>query len=240
MGSRTIWLSLLIAAIIAGVPAQFGGTAVAGTVDIFSGPQYGSNDISGSNTGVAVSPAWAVPTSSGYEWISYGATGCNTFVVSTGRCTAGPSNPVGTTVNSTPTAIFYQTFVITDPSDSGILQVWADDTAGVWLDSGTVTTGNGSTGTLEWAANGTLGQNCANAPISCTQNMDAQIPLTLSAGTYTLVFDAYQLVGGSPFGIMYAGVLSDSDATTPEPATYLLMGFGLAGLGALVRCRKQA
>jgi hypothetical protein len=62
----------------------------------------------------------------------------------------------------------------------------------------------------------------------------------LSAGTYTLVFDAYQLVGGSPFGIMYAGVLSDSDATTPEPATYLLMGFGLAGLGALVRRRKQA
>jgi hypothetical protein len=240
LGSRTMWLSLSMTAIIAGVPAQFGGMAAAGTVDIFSGPEYGSNDISGSNTGVAVSPAWAVPTGPGYEWISYGATGCNTFVAATGRCTPGPANPVGTTVTGTPTAIFYQTFTITDPSDSGVLDVWADDTAGVWLDNGTVTTGNGSSGELLFAPNGTLGTNCANAPIGCLQQNDAQIPLNLTTGTYTLVFDAYQLVGGSPFGLMYAGVLSDTDASTPEPATYLLMGFGLAGLGALVRRRKRA
>ena len=29
----------------------------------------------------------------------------------------------------------------------GYLDVWADDTAGVWLDDGTVAAGNGSSGT---------------------------------------------------------------------------------------------
>jgi hypothetical protein len=66
--------------------------------------------------------------------------------------------------------------------------------------------------------------------------MDAQIGLNLTPGTYTLVIDAYQLVGGSPFGVMYDGVLTN----TPEPASYILMGLGLAGLGTLIRRRRRA
>jgi hypothetical protein len=222
---------------IVGIPAQFGGTALAGTVDIFSGPQSGSNNIAGANTGVMASPAWYVPPSgSPFEWISYGDTGCNTFVALTGRCTPGPANPAGTTTTGTPTAIFYQTFTITDAFDSGNLMVWADDTAAVWLDTGTVTSGDGSSGTLEWAANPVLGNNCADQPIGCTTNMDAIIGLGLPTGTYTLVIDAYQLVGGSPFGVMYDGVLNN----TPEPASYMLLGIGLAGLGTLLRRRKRA
>jgi hypothetical protein len=230
----------LVSALVAGIPARFGGVALAGTIDIWSLPDRGSNSIDGVNVGVATSPAWAAPApGSGYEWISYSDTGCNFFVVSTGKCTPGPANPVGTPVTGTPTAIFYQSFTLTT-AESGDLDVWADDTAGVWLDNGTVTTGDGSGGTMLFAPNGTLGTNCANAPIGCLSTTGAVIPLSLSAGTYTLVFDAYQLVGGSPFGIAYDGVLSTPDTNSPEPASYMLMGLGLAGLGVLVRRRKRA
>jgi hypothetical protein len=236
-GSRIFGRVLFLSVLIAGLPAQFGGVAAAGTVDIFSGPQSGSNNIDGTNTGVMVSPAWA-PAPTGAEWVSYGDTGCNTFVVLTGFCTPGPSNPLGTTVTGTPTAIFYQTFTITDAFDAGNLNVWADDTAGVWLDPGTVASGDGSTGSLLWVPNPTLGSNCAGQPIGCITGMDAVIPLNLTTGTYTLVIDAYQLVGGSPFGVMYDGLLTNSTGT-PEPATLALMGLGLAGL-AFARRRKRA
>ena len=239
-GSRNVYFGLLVSALMAGLPAQFGAVAAAGTVDIFSQPGNGSNNMGGTNEGIPTSPAWYMPPpGSPYEWISYGATGCNTFVPLTGLCTAGPQNPAGTTVTGTPTAVFYATFTVTDPNDSGWLYVWADDTAGVWLDPGTVTSGNGDiTGaTMEFAPNGNLGNNCAEPqPIGCTAGTQANIFLSLGPGTYTLVFDAYQLIGGSPFGVMYDGVLT----STPEPASYMLMGLGLAGLGTLVRRRKRA
>jgi len=113
----------------------------------------------------------------------------------------------------------------------------ADDTASVYLDTGVVTSGTGSSGTLKWAANPNLGNNCANQPIGCTTGMDAAIQLSLSAGTYTIVIDAYQIVGGSPFGVMYDGVLN-ADGSTPEPATFMPMGLGVAALGTLIRRRK--
>ena len=233
-GSRTIWLTLLVSALTAGMPGWFGGAASAGTIDIWSLPNRGSNSVDGINVGVATTPAWYEPSpGSGYEWISYGDTGCNFFVVSTNRCTPGPANPGATTVTGAPTAIFYQTFTLTAGA-TGYLDVWADDTAGVWLDSGIITTGNGSGGTMLASPDGTLGANCAAGPVGCMPGNGAAIPLDLTTGTYTLVFDTYQLVGASPFGLMYNGVLA-----TPEPASYMLMGLGLAGLGILARRRRR-
>ena len=208
-GPRVVWLGLVVSALMVG------SVASAGTVDIFSTPGSGSNNVSGTNIGIPVSPVWAVPTSSQYEWISYGETGCNAFNPQTGTCTPGPANPPGYTNPADPTAVFYQTFTVTDALDFGYLYVWADDTAGVWLDPGTVTSGTGEItgGVEEWAPNFNPGSNCANGPVSCLPTGGAEIPLNLITGTYTLVIDAYQFVSYSPFGVMYDGVLTGVSAT---------------------------
>jgi hypothetical protein len=243
-GSRTLRLTLLASALV-GIPAQFGGVATAGTintVDIFSfaGAAGSSNSINSTgNVAILVTPVWAIPASSQYEWISYAETGCNTFDPATGHCTPDSGSPPATTIGGTPTATFYQTFTLTSAS-SGDVEVWADDTAGVWLDSGTVTSGDGSSGISEWAPNGNLGGNCANAPIGCTLANGADIALNLQPGTYTLVIDGYQLIPGTPFGVMYDGQLSTNGGNTPEPAGYMLMGLGLAFLGTLIQRRKRA
>jgi hypothetical protein len=233
---RGIPLGVLLSALLAGIPA-----ATAGTVDIWSAPNFGSNNQTGTNVSVSAAPAWAVSADpSDYEWISYGDTGCNS--VTSSPCTPGPSNPPATTIEGTPTAIFYQTFTLT-ASSTGTLDVWADDAASVWLDTGTVTFGTGSSGTLLDPANGVLGPNCSNGAndmVGCTEANAGVIPLSLSAGTYTLVIDAYQLIGGSPFGVMYDGELTGESPSAPEPASYMLMGLGLAGLAALIQRRKRA
>jgi PEP-CTERM motif-containing protein len=237
-GTRGVILCLLVATVVC-LPA------FAGTVDIFSNLTSESNNITGTDVAIPVSPAWA-PAGPGYEWVSYANTGCNSYNAMTGICTPGPDNPagvVGTITEPDPvaaTAVFYKTFTITDPSDSGYLDIWADDTARVWLDPGTITSGDGSGiagGTMLIDANPVAGPNCADAPIGCLPGMDAAFGLTLTAGTYTLVIDAYQFIGGSPFGVMYDGVLSST--STPEPATFMLLGLGLVGLGVVAR-RKRA
>src|SRR5579871_5703555 len=117
--SRILCSGVMIFALMLCAPFAF-----AGTVDIFSSTT-GTNNQTGTDIAIPVSPAWA-PSGPGYEWISYGNTGCNTFVALTGRCTPGPQNPAGASgplTSSNITATFYQTFTVTDTFDSGTLNV---------------------------------------------------------------------------------------------------------------------
>jgi hypothetical protein len=192
---------------------------------------------------VPVSPSWA-PIGMGYEWVSYGQTGCNTFVALTGVCTAGTFNPPAATGNitltgdggvpSAPTATFFNVFDLpAGETFTGSINVWADDTARVYIN-----------GSLLIDANPIPGGNCSNAPIGCLPNMDAVLNLTpyLTSGENTLEIDAYQFLGGSPFGVMYDGSITTSSSPdpAPEPASYVLMGLGLAAIGILIPRARRA
>lgn len=231
--SRPAGYFLLVFGLVAGIPATY-----AGIIDINSAtdPTNQWNNI-GPDVAIPVSPAWQ-PSGAGYEWISYASTGCNLFDPMTGICVAGPDNPlaaVGPIAGSSPadpTATFFYLFALTDDFNTGSITVWADDTARVSLD-----------GNMLIEANPNLGGNCADAPIGCLPSMNATVDigaLNLTSGIHLLEIDAYQLVGASPFGVMYTGSIDSEPAPIPEPASYMLLGLGLAGIATLIpRARRS-
>jgi len=210
------------------LPLAFGGEV--SVIDVNSGldPATESNN-KGPDVAVAIpalswQPNGATADGSPYEWISFNAhTGldCASF----GTCLPN------TTVGGTPTAIFTQTFDLPDPYNGGTINIWADDTATVFL------------GDIEvFAANGTLGPNCAATSIGCIPDAVGQIVISnscnnanaltthcvdLGAGSETLTINTYQL-GGGAFGVLYEGEITSE--LVPEPGTYALLGFGLIGL----------
>ncbi len=237
-GIRALRDSFLVAIVAVCLPA-----AHAGIINVNSDLTNEANSQSGIDIAIPVSPSWQ-PNGIGYEWISYANTGCNTFVALTGVCSPGTDNPAAAVGNvtlaggdpSAPTAIFYKDFTLPYDANTGTISVWADDTARVYLD-----TPGGQI--LLTDANPNLGSNCANAPIGCVPGMDATFNITalnLTSGNYTLEVQAYQLIGGTPFGVMYTGQIDSSQSAVPEPATYVLLGLGLAGLGILVPRAKRA
>jgi len=221
-----------VALVLVVLPACYAGII---DVSVNSDLTNQSNNITGTDVAIATSPVWA-PGGTGFEWISYAATGCNIFNAVTGMCTPLVSVPavagslsVG---ESTPSAIFSKDFFLPYASNAGTITVWADDTARVYIDD-----------ILVVDAHNTQGNNCSNVPIGCltqtgyTFNISS---LDLGSGNHVLTVEAYQMVTGSPFGVMYTGTIqSSSDPSVPEPASYVLLGLGLAGVGLLARRKSK-
>jgi len=160
-----------------------------------------TNLVDGTNEVITPHPVWKAPTAT-RKWISYANTGM-------GLGSFSPANGSYT---------FKETFILPMASNSGWLDVWADDTVEVFLNGTNIKTGN------------YIPDNaCASGPPSCEPTEGAHIVLSglpLVKGLNTLQFDLKQLWGG-PSGLMYEGQIT----STPEPGTMGMMA--LAGLGLL-------
>jgi hypothetical protein len=172
--------------------------------------------------GITPDPNWQpnnTGASSGAFWISFTNTGAGGIVV------APNATPPLTHANVT------EFFTIPIPAGFGSLSliVWADDTAGVSLNGGAtyLTPGGGAL-----APNPTQGGICAATALSCFPGGGALFNISLTGAAQTLEFDVFQR-GGGPFGLLYAGTLTP----VPEPATMLLLGSALAGVGVVARRR---
>ncbi len=125
------------------------------------------------------------------------------------------------------------TFTISIPAGFASLSllVWADDTAGVRLDGGSYIA---STTAGASAPNPVQGVNCAAGGLTCTAGGGAAFNILLGGTAHELHFDVFQRAGDA-FGLLYSGDLQP----VPEPATMLLVGSVLAGVGYISRRRLQ-
>lgn len=173
---------------------------------------------------IAPDPAWQGnnPGGSSAVWVSYTpGTGSGGVVVTPN--VVPPLTPVNATT----------TFTIGIPAGFAVLNllVWADDTAGVRLDGGGYLP---STTPGASAPNPTQGVNCAAGGLTCTAGGGAAFSILLGGTAHDLHFDVFQR-GQDAFGLLYTGDLQ----AVPEPATMLLVGSVLAGVGYISRRRLQ-
>lgn len=160
----------------------------------------------GANVCIPPVGVWAPPPA-GTCWVSYAQTGA-------GGMSPGPGM-----------VSFVQWFFLPYSTNTGSVTVFADDTAGVWLN-----------GVLMFPANMTQDNACAAGPIGCTMNPfeGGIINLAgLGAGWNVLQFDVWQ-TGGDGYGVLYYGQV---ESVVPEPASLLLMGTGLLALAGVARKR---
>jgi hypothetical protein len=163
-------------------------------------------------------PEWA-PALPESDWISFGPT--------------GDHNDPGYFSPRDGTAVTFTTkFVLTGAITGGSLDVLADDSTSVILNGHTLI-----------AADLKPGTRCSSAPVGCLMSTEgvftfAELSPYLVDGTNTLSFGVVQ-VGGSSFGLDFAGHIDDGSdqAETPETSTVALIGVGLVVV-ALLRRRK--
>jgi hypothetical protein len=197
-------------------------TASAGTLSFASGDGINEfNSRSYTNVTIGVNPAWEQNHPGGGSWISYADTGTPGSVV--------PNNVVAFPI--LPTALFFEYFTLdSSPITSSLLNVWADDTAGVAVNNHIVQ-----------LPNGVQDSACAAGPIGCTpgEGLHLDISQYLRPGTNVLSFAVYQR-GGGPFGLLYDGQVNTAGlpTETPEPATMGMMGVAMAAIALFVKKRK--
>jgi hypothetical protein len=186
----------------------------AGTITLVSTGAL-SNDGSGTTYAITPDPVWAspltAPNGTASTWVS--------DVATTTR-----NSPVGSIVN------FTDTFTLTgDPSlYFGSITVLADDSTSVILN-----------GHQLQAVNLNQGTNCSNAPIGCLTSTQLTITLPSAdfiSGANHLSFGVRQGIANTPFGVDFAGVVSNA----PEPATFGVFGLGMVVLSLTAARSRRA
>ena len=170
---------------------------------------------SSSPTSTAVTPTpspWAIPTTG--TWISTSNTNAD-----------GTGPALSTEVKFTSPVIHFGAGSVLS------FQVWADDTAEVFLDGSTSLSllNAGS------APNTTLDGACAAGTLGCEASEFGQFSTGALTGDHTISVQVSQLLAATPFGTLVEGDLSPS--AVPEPATILLLGSALATAGVVSRRR---
>ena len=166
-------------------------------------------EISCSVQTISVHSLWQAndPIGNDAKWISYADTGVDGH-------TLAPL--LGEVSVFTVTETFFANI-----GDILYLDVWADDTAEVFLNGISLNTPN-------------FTQNiCANGVIGCEPGENGMFSHTFTlSGMQALSFDVFQVGTGTinranPFGLLYSGSVS----SVPEPSVLALIGLGLMGLG---------
>jgi hypothetical protein len=148
--------------------------ARADTIAILSGSDLTGTTEWNNRTGADVpidvypEPIWKAPVG-GAKWISYALTGPGQNSVANTPLEEGM-------VTGPPTASFYTTFFLPNPSVSGQLHVWADDTAAVFVDG---------IMRIDITAPIARATYCAEAPVSCTPEMGGSVDLGGLGAAYT-------------------------------------------------------
>lgn len=193
-------------------------TAFGDSIEFCSDGVNEGNDRTGANVAIAENPAW-VPGDGACRWVSYAATGGHGEIVSP------PNTDLGT-----PTAVFWESFFLPGPA-FGTLRIWADDTAGVKLESSGSLIPLASPNTIQDGA-------CAAGGIACEPHEGGVIEFYVPfAGVHTMHIPTYQR-GNGPFGAYYRAIFEVQNIPEPGTLSMLAIGIALLGVASLKKRRK--